>query len=268
MPVRTKVLRFLPLAALTALVALSIAGCSSRQAEATTAETLREASINSASAGSVRFEMSVLVSGLIGEDLAVDADGVYDLEASQMQVNLDALDQDINAVMDGQSLYLKIPMLGSNWYKADLDSEEIASNPLTAVVEDPTKILTWLQATGSDVTKIGTEEVRGEQADHYRTTLDLSKAAAMLDGEERKQAEEALKLLGHNEFPVDLWVNGDGLPVKLTYEMSFANSSEDMLRDASMKYAIEFFDWGQPVTVQVPSGDVKDLEDILGLFGG
>ena len=268
MSTRTKVLRFLPHVALTALVALSIAACSGKEVEATSADSLREAGAKSASADSVSFEMSVLVSGLIGEDLSVDADGVYNLEANQMQVELDALGQDIDAVMDGQSLYLKIPMLGSSWYKADLDSEEIASNPLTAVVEDPTKILMWLEATGSDVTKVGTEDVRGEQADHYRTTLNLSDAATMLDGEAREQAEAALRLLGHDEFPVDLWVNGDGLPVKLTYEMSFANSDDDMLRDASMKYAIEFFNWGEPVTVQVPSGDVKDLEDILGLFGG
>ena len=268
MRIRAKVVRFMPGVALAALIALSVAGCSSRQAEATTAESLREAGANSASADSVSFEMTVLVSGLIGEDLAVNANGVYDLEASQMQANLDALGQDLNAVLDGQALYLKIPFLGDDWYKADLEAEGIASNPLAAVVEDPTKILSWLQATGNDVTKVGTEEVRGERADHYRTTLDLSKAAAMLDGADREQAEEALRLLGHNEFPVDLWVNGDQLPVKLTYEMSFANSSEDMLRDASMKYAIEFFDWGQPVTVQVPSGNVKDLEDILGLFGG
>ena len=102
----------------------------------------------------------------------------------------------------------------------------MAGNPLGAGFENPTKILEWLQAAGNDVTKVGSEEVRGQPADHYRTTLNLRDAIDQLEGDARDKAEEALELLGDAEFPINVWVNEDGLPVRLTYDMSLRTHRE------------------------------------------
>ena len=269
MHVRTKFLRCIPVALLLTLAAFTLAGCSSKSASASPGETLRQASSNTAAADSVSFEMTIDIAGVMGEDMAMNADGVFDLEARQMQMTMDALGMQVEAVMDGNTMYMKIPLFGEGWFKTDLDSGGVAGNALGAGFENPTKILEWLQAAGNDVTKVGSEEVRGQPADQYRTTLNLRDAVDQLDGDARDQAEQALELLGEAEFPVNVWVNEDGLPVRLTYDMSFANATDDLLKGASIAYIIEFFDWGNPVRIDFPDpADVKELEDAMGLFGG
>ena len=69
---------------------------------------------------------------------------------------------------------------------------------------------------------------------------------------------------------MELWVNGDGLPVKLEYSMSFEGADVAELEGAKMTFVMEYFDWGQPVRVDVPDASkAKDLEEAFGgLFGG
>ncbi len=269
MHLRTKLSRCLPAALVLALAAITLAGCSTKEAEAGAAETLRRASSNTASADSVRFEMAINVSGIMGEALTMDAQGEYDLEAGRMHMSMDAIGQQIEAVMDGKTMYMKMALLGDGWFKTELEGQDASGNPLSAGLENPTKILAWLQAASDDVTHVGTEEIRGQQTDHYRTTLDLREATEQLDGDAREEVEKAIELLGQSEFPVDVWVNKDGLPARLAYEMTFGDSAEALLQDASFTYTMEFFDWGKPVSVAVPDPtEVTDLEDAMGIFGG
>jgi hypothetical protein len=250
-------------ASLLAVLAVGFAGCSSKTANAGAAESVRQASQASAEHDSVAFEMNVAMDGASALDLDVQSEGVYDFESRRMQLAMNVFGQDAEAVLDGSSLYLKMAFLSEKWIKQDLDDESVAS--VAQFAEDPTKVLAWLAATGENVSEVGTEDIRGEQATHYRMQLDLRQAATLLDADAREQLESALEMLGTDTLPVDLWVNADGLPVRVRYEMAFAGSEIEQLKDAKTTFSIDYFDWGKPVTVTVP--DPSEVEDASGLFG-
>jgi hypothetical protein len=248
---------------LIGLLAIPLAGCSSKTANAGAAESVRQASQRSAEHDSVAFEMNVAMDGSSALALDVQSEGVYDFESRRMQLAMTVFGQEAEAVLDGSSLYLKMGFLSDKWIKQDLDDESVASAAQFA--EDPTKVLAWLAAAGDSVSEVGSEEIRGEQATHYRAQLDLRQAASSLDADAREELESALEMLGTHTLPVDLWVNGDGLPVRVRYEMSFAGSEIEQLKDAKTTFSVDYFDWGKPVTVTVP--DPSEVEDASGLLG-
>jgi len=247
----------LALSALLALMLFAGTACSSSTPTASAAEAVRAAGQNSSDAKSVSFEMQLALSGGgSGSSFETEAEGVYDFENSQMQMTMDVMGQEMAAVMDGAVIYTKMPFLGEGWMKQDLE-ELNGGNPLEVASQDPTQVLTWLQAAGDDVEEVGTDEIRGEEATHYRAALNLEDALEDLEGEEREALERALELLGDDGMEVDVWINGEGLPVRVLYEMSFGNSGIKALDDANIKFSLEFFDWGQPVRIELP--DPKDV---------
>lgn len=263
MHLTTSLRRSFGAAALVLLLVPLFAGCTSKTASA--GETLRQASSNSSSADSVSFEMTIAMEGVGGQDLEVTAEGVYDLAKKRMQMTMGVLGMETRAVMDGSSMYLKMPLLGDDWYTTEAALPDAASNPLAAGFQDPTQVLAWLQASGNDVEDLGEEDIRSEKAKHFRTVLNLRDAANQLGGEHEAQIEDAINMLETDEMPVDLWINGDGLPVRLQYAMSFENSSESLLADAKMTFTMDYFDWGKPVRVDVPDAtQAKDLKDAFG----
>ncbi|MGE3576714.1 MAG: hypothetical protein AB7J35_21875 [Dehalococcoidia bacterium] len=200
------------------------------------------------------------MSGILGSDVEMTADGDYDLKNQQMQMTMDVLGQKSEAVLDGTTMYMKMAGLGDAWYKMDAGDLLDQAGAASSAYEDPTKILTWLSTVGDDVKLVGTDSIRGEDADHYRATVDLRKAAAELGASQADAVEKALELLGDDDFDIDVWVNEAGFPVRLKYEMSFANSEVKMLKDAVVKYSLDYMEWGEPVVITVPDpSEVKDF---------
>ena len=68
-------------AALLAIVAVGLAGCSRKTASASAAEAVRQASERGSAHDSVSFEMTGTVDGVPGLALDVSSTGVYDLKA-------------------------------------------------------------------------------------------------------------------------------------------------------------------------------------------
>ncbi|MGE3422655.1 MAG: DUF6612 family protein [Dehalococcoidia bacterium] len=253
-----------PLAAIAFLAVpmLAATGCSKTTTPANAAEVVRLAGEKTGSADSVHFEMKITMSGILGSDVEMKADGDYDLVAQQMQMSMDAVGQKTETVMDGSTMYLKMPALGDGWYRMDVSELLDQAGSLNSAYEDPTKILSWLSTVGDDVTLVGSDSIRGEDADHYRATVNLRKAAAEMGASQAEAVEKALELLGDENFDVDVWVNDAGFPVRLRYEMSFANSEVKMLQKVVAKYSLDYMDWGEPVAIDVPdSSQVKDFKD-------
>ena len=256
----TRKLRFRAFPAVLALAALSVFGltaCDGGGRTANAAESIRAASQNSTDAGTVSFEMSIELSGAPGAAFETKAEGVYDFDNGQMQMALDLLGQEITAVMDGNTMYMKMPFTGDKWVKQDL-TELTGGNPLEGGAQDPTQVLSWLMGAGEDVEDLGEAEVRGETVRRYRALVNLRDALEQFDGEQRENMEMALEALGQDEVEIDVWVNGDALPVRVQYELSFANSDIEALDDAVMKFTMDYFDWGQPVEIEVP--DPSEVE--------
>src|SRR5439155_14054622 len=95
----------------------------------------------------------------------------------------------VDAVFEGKTVYLKLPAAlargipGSKaWVKIDAAAagQRIGvdlSALSTAQSGDPSQTFDYLRGASDDVTRVGTDDVRGTQTTHYKDTLDLNKAA-------------------------------------------------------------------------------------------
>jgi hypothetical protein len=250
----------LALAALAALAILSSA-CSSAATPANAADTVRLASEKTENSDSVAFTMAMKMSGMpSAESLDMKADGVYDLKAKQAQMSMDMLGMKVQAVVDGDDMYMKMPLLGDGWYHTRAD---IASATSGTAFEDPTKILDWLTKVGNDVKKQGSEDIRGELADHYSVNFNLRQAADEMKGDQKEAMNAALDLMGNDTFPVDIWVNRSGFPVRLEYAMDFPGSDIKELKGVTATYTLEYKDWGKPVSIKLPDeSEVHEMGDL------
>ena len=252
---------------------------------------LRSAPDRAAREGTVSFEMTI--SGTAqGQSYHVTATGVVDADAGQMSMEMDlgamlsklsassgqslppGSDKPMRIVVDGDSIYLQIPMLESligtsGWLSASPSDmgQSTQSLGLGAGGFDPAKLLSVLRGVSSDVTMVGREDVRGVTTTKYTATVSLAKALAAAPAHQRDALQSQLDKLGTGDvlMPVEVWVDADGLPRR--YSMSV-----DSAGGAGTKTALrmEFFDYGQPVTIDVPSADqVTPIAEVLGgVLGG
>jgi hypothetical protein len=80
--------------------------------------------------------------------------------------------------------------------------------------------------------------------------------------------EAQLDQLGDAEMPVDVWVDADGLPRRLQIDLGGMVAAMG-LDGGSAVMTIEFFDYGVPVDIEVPSPDeVTPITEVLGGLGG
>lgn len=98
---------------------------------------------------------------------------------------------------------------------------------------DPMAAVRQLEEHLLSAERVGTEDVRGAQADHYRVTVDGTFAA--IEAEDAPAPPESLTY--------DLWFAGDHL-VQMRY--SFDVDGE------TVEAEMEMFDHGQPVQIEVP----------------
>ena len=88
---------------------------------------------------------------------------------------------------------------------------------------------------------VGPEQVAGADATHYKLTVDVTPLPDTLPG------REALLSAGLMSLPVDLWVDDQGRPVKVTENLSVQGQTVDT------EVTIGNFD--APVTVTAPPAD-------------
>lgn len=134
----------------------------------------------------------------------------------------------------------------SVWIKVDAGGEAAAAGggvPADAQL----KALDSLE----DVTRVGTENVDGVDATHYRGTMDSRSVAAMLTSLGAQDSSAV-------SIPIDAWVDGQGRLIR--EDMTFdVNGSTTTVR-------MHFSDWGVAVKVTPPTGavDITDLQQNQG----
>jgi hypothetical protein len=258
--------RWAPLSLVAAGAIFVSAGCSSAAHSANAAEAVRQASQNSSEASTASFEMTIEMKGIPSlDEMKMSAEGVLDFDARQSSMTMNVLGQKSKAVSDGRSVYVQVPVLGGGWYKTTVEGPLLSEG--TNGFQDPTQMLQWLAKVGNDVERVGSEKLKGSQTEHYRATLSLKKALEQFPaGEQRDALEATTDLLGGDELVVDVWIGSNKLPAKLSYEMSFANSTVKQLKGVTTNFTIEYFDWGEAVHIALP--DPKDVKELGSAFGG
>jgi hypothetical protein len=199
-----------------------------------------------------------------------------------------ALDGGIEVVTDGTVAYVKMGPLGSMmgipattpWVKiADVDQ----ARSLAGSFADPTEPLEQLRSVSADVTERGTEDVRGVRTTRYTAMIAYDKVMASLDSDQRAQLEQAAGStvdLTSLSVPMDVWIDGEGLPRRVTLDLASmltaaaaatgtgttAGVDAAGMLDRFSRMTIEFFDFGAPVDVAAPpAGQVVDAASIPGL---
>jgi hypothetical protein len=178
--------------------------------------------------------------------------------------------------VDGTTAYLRIPMLQSltgddGWLEATPEDLGAAGSlGVGGGTNDPSQLLETLRGISCDIEDKGTDEVRGVATTRYAVTVDLAKALEQAPAEQREMLEAQLKGLDTSlaDVPVDVWIDGDGLARRLVMDLD-AVAAPAMGAGGSATMTIEFFDYGEPVTIEIPSPeDTRPFSQVLGGLGG
>ena len=174
-------------------------------------------------------------------------------------------------IVDGNAVYMRIPFLNASlpglkpWLKLDVDKSARASGlDFSGFLQlgrggDPTQTLRYLRAAG-DVTKVGSEKVRGVETTHYRATIDFAKVPSTVKPAARPRVRRAIQRLeqvtGLRKLPVEVWVDGQNRVRRLRLDeaLNLGTSTAQMTVDS------ELYDFG--VAIQAtppPAGIVTDL---------
>jgi hypothetical protein len=156
---------------------------------------------------------------------------------------------DIRVLMvDGQT-YVQLPAglnpSGKPWLLISADSSNPVIQQLATSLQSVTSSSSLDQYTdftqAATVTLVGPEEVDGVSATHYRLSVDVTKLPNDTPGRSDLLSAGLLKL------PVELWVDAQGRPVKVTEELTVQNQKVTTL--------VTLGDFDEPVTITAPPAD-------------
>lgn len=198
--------------------------------------------------------------------------GATSFVSKTADVTLHTSQGEIRTLSVGEVTYTQLPAAlkarlknAKPWIKVDVG----ASGDNGGVGEQAPQagdLLNYLQGLSSSVQKVGTESVRGTQTTHYRANVELAKVAAKAKTAAARKAVTTLQQqAGVSTFPVDLWLDGNGLVRRVTTSVPVPKSAA---AGAAPKITIEFYDFGTPVNVTAPpASQVSDLKTLLGGTG-
>lgn len=177
-------------------------------------------------------------------------------------------------VVDGIS-YIKYPffsmMFGAEtpWISAPAEEgSDFTSSFTLAQPNDPTEFLEALEDADAEVTEVGPETVNGVDTTHYRVLFDTAAMFAGLSAEERAELT-ADGPIPEGEFPMDLWISGDGLVVRYVMEIDGAALADSDDQFDRMVMTFDLLDLNEPVTIVPPDpSEVTEMDSLgAGFFG-
>ena len=213
-----------------------------------------------------------------GEAVELTMDGVVDPATQRTRAEMDlsavlpegmGLPAKISLVTDGQVAYVQVPAApgaAPRWQKiegAALTQGTVGGLPSGT---NPLDSFEQLRAVDAEIEDLGSEDVRGTKTTHYRTRLDMAKVLATMPEEKRPAAgtPEAELFASMPPVPVDVWLDEQDRPRR--QRMAFSIPADPMGARPAMEMTlqIEAFDFGTPVTIELPPAD--QIDD-AGLFG-
>lgn len=188
-----------------------------------------------------------------------------------MSMTMSMQGQDMEMRFVDKTYYFQLPKqarkqmgVDKPWAKLSLDDDNEMSQMLNQMMEqsmnnsDPTKMMETLKDGGKITKKESTEN-----GSHYWLDVDPIK---MIEQTYPDMADEmpdkAKKQLADGTIPMQVWLNDDSLPTKISMDMSDLNSmGQGQGQDgqeqqaAPSKIVVKYHDWGEPVDVEKPPKD-------------
>lgn len=272
-----------------ALLAVVATACSGGGDGGMTLDLIAHSADRAAEAGTARFEMTMAMSAPgVPDGTAVTGVGAYDnaRQVAQFTMQMSGVadasiggDVSFDVVVAGAVLYMNFgPMadragFATPWVSFDLTAMEGFSDLLggstSPMGTDPSQSLAFLRGA-DDVEELDRVDVRGVITTHYRAQADLGDALADLPEAQREVLEpqiETLRDAGMDELPIEVWIDDDGLPRRMRTTMEFPDSGSGVPAGTAMSVEIDFFDFGEPVSITLPTADqVTDMSELVSAF--
>lgn len=198
---------------------------------------------------------------MAGQKITGEGDYNFAGENTSMQMTMTMSMGEITMRFVDNVVYMKMPQPlqpGKPWLKIDLADK---SNPMAKAMggsldsmknNDPREIVKQLVDAG-EIKSVKEEEIDGKQTTHYKLVVDPSKLKGGGLGMDEKSVA-ALEKAGIKEMPMDIWVDGDNLPVRFVTEIPA------MAGGPAGKVQADYSDWGKGVTVEAPpAAEVAEL---------
>jgi hypothetical protein len=148
-------------------------------------------------------------------------------------------------------------MQGKHWIKVDPASLGVSPDAGgSAFGGDAGSTIGSLRGV-DDVTRVGTENVRGVPTTHYRGVIDMAKAISKLPPRLQDQVR-GMPGFGDTDWKVNAWVDEDGVLRKTSIDVDSAKMR--------VSEVFELYDFGTPVDLTAPPAD--DVVDFTTVFGG
>ena len=282
---------------LAAAAAIAAAGCggggggSSTSSTTTTSGASRDAKrvlaaapgkVKDANSSKVSFSIAV-DSDQLANEITIPGSGEFDYAGKEGRLTLDygavlsAAGQSGNGEMEvltkGDMYYLKWPLFSTAvgastpWISFDISKlDQITGFDTSSLRQvnqgDPSQTLVYLRAAGT-VEDHGAEDVAGVSTTKYHAVIDLDKVPGLAPAAQRASVRSSINSMkeqyGITELPMDAWIDANGLPRKLFYEIAAKVQGQDVKSSMTMNLS----DYGVDVKVQPPPpSQVTDLASI------
>lgn len=270
------------LAAGGAALAIALAGCSGGSGSGgntiagdpqplfgNTQELVDAASAEASAAKTTHMTMNMNFAGKV---IKAEGDARFAGKDSAMALTMRVMGKSVEMRFIDQTIYVKKPgaSSGKPWIKQPMNGTGMLGQ--FGKRADPTQLLKRIQQAGT-ITKSEKTQLNGQPVSHYWIKLDFTKMANM-SPMAKQLPPQMMNNLKDVTLPMQLWLNAERLPVKVTMDLSAmmqkmiqsmkaqlpegANSGMlDQMgeRFKNMKVTVTYQDWGKPVTITAPPAD-------------
>lgn len=234
-----------------AVVMLTLVSCKRGPSDI---ELVTRSAAATAAARSSRISFAVDVQPASGPAQHVAGEGAVDFVSHTARLQLDmaalaggAVQGTAEILMVDDFVYVKLPAgVGPGgtkpWLRVAAGGQGSGGFAVLGAT-DPTGALAALGGAGT-VTKLAGEEIRGEDTDHFRATVDLRKAAAQA-GARKADVDRLAAAIEQPEIPIDVWIDDEGRARRMQLTLSPSGTKT--------KVTLEFFEFGVKVDAQPPA---------------
>jgi hypothetical protein len=195
-----------------------------------------------------------------GQEITGQGDVKFGSEDAAVSMDMTTGMGSISIVFLDKTLYMKLPQEvapGKPWVRIDPNSNSEIAKALGGMSDqlsknaDPRASLKTFEKSG-EITDTREEDLNGTPTTHYTITVDVEKMAANQTDPTVKQGMEQAIAGGMKDFPVDVWVDEENLPLRFTMDTPTPDGQGGM---TSVKMQIDYSEWGEPVDITAPPAD-------------
>jgi hypothetical protein len=204
-----------------------------------------------------------------GQKIEGDGDVKFAAQDVQMSMDMTTPEGTMSMVFLDNVFYIKLPQElepGKSWVKIDTNDDNPIAKALGGMTEqmsknaDPRAALEEFEKSG-EITSSKEEDLEGQKTMHYTITVDVEKLAANQTDPTMKSALEQSIQAGMKDFPVDLWINEDDLPVRFKMDMPTPDPTGSGT-NTTVKMQMDYSKWGEPVEITAP--DAAEIAEFPG----